>query len=261
VRRTSYFRALATNFERQIDAARAAYERNDPHGALKKLDRARRDALKRRNQEQLQRVLDFAEGVIARDASTEIERENLIYAIRQNLRQVTRRRAYEDETEWVDPFPDLESPRSHTRTFMSRGLKFWIGVGVALGVLIAAAFVAAVIAGALSSGGDELALRIRNDTGQRVSVEWCETASCDGDLDPLSTTHLDPGEYRRRDLPADDIVDLFVIEDADGDRAGCLPVRVDRTWQELLLKNEVVVVRVSEATPCPGKIVTPRAAF
>ena len=251
---------MATKFERELEAARAAYERNDPHAALRKLDRARRDALKRRNEEQLRRVLDFAEGAIPRDERTEIERENVIYAVRQNLRQATRRKAYEDEREWIDPFPDLESPRTQTRTFMSRGLKFWIAVGVAIGLLAAAGIVAAAIVGALSSGGDELLLRVRNDTQRFVEVKWCKNTSCTGDLDPLSTTELEPGEYQRRDLPADDVVDLFVIEDANGDEVGCLPVRVDRTYDDLPVKNLLVVVRASQATPCPGEIVTPAPA-
>jgi hypothetical protein len=248
---------VATKFERELEAARAAYERNDPHAALRKLDHARRDALKRRNEEQLRRVLDFAEGAIPRDERTEIERENVIYAVRQNLRQATRRKAYEDEREWIDPFPDLESPRTQTRTFISRGLKFWIAVGVVIGLLATGGIVAAAIVGALSSGGDELLLRVRNDTQRFVEVDWCRNTSCTGDLDPLSTTELEPGEYQRRDLPADDVVDLFVIEDASGDEVGCLPVRVDRTYDNLPVKNLLVVVRVSQATPCPGEIVTP----
>jgi hypothetical protein len=246
-------------FERHVTAARDAYERNDPHGALKRLDRARRRALKQRDEEALRHVLDFADGVIARDERTEIERENLLYAVRQNLRQVTRGRAYATGSPWVDPYPDLEGPRSHTRTFMSRGVKFWIGAGVAAGALFVAAFIAAVVAGAFSSGDDELALAIRNDSGGSVDVRWCENASCSGDLDPLSTTSLEPGEVGRRDLPADDIVDLFVVEDADGNRLACLPVRVDRTYNRLTDKTAVVAVNVSQATPCPGEIVAPTA--
>jgi hypothetical protein len=256
--RRRYLRAVATKFERHLDAARAVYERNDPNAALRKLDGARRDALKRRNEDELRRVLDFAEGVIARDERTEIARENVIYALRQNLRQVTRRRAYEDQREWVDPFPDLGSPRPQTRTFVSRGLKFWIGVGVAFGVVFMAVLVAALVAGAFSSGGDELALRVRNDTERFVRLDWCETDSCSGDFDPLSTTRLEPGEYQRRDLPAHDIVDLFVLEDVNGDKVGCLPVRVDRTYEDLPNKKILVVVRVSQATPCPGEIVYPK---
>ena len=251
---------MPTNFERHLEAARAAHERNDVHGALGKLDAARKDALKRRNETQLNHVLEFAGGVIPRDERTEIERENVVYATRQNLRQVSRRRAYEDEREWVDPFPDLESPRTQTRTFISRGVKFWIGVGIVVGTLFAVAFLVAAIVGAFSSGGDTLTLRVRNDTQRFVEVKWCNTASCDGDFDPISTTKLEPGEYTRRDLPADDIVNLFVIKNVNGTSIGCLPVRVDRTYQDLPDKNTLTVIRVSQATPCPGEIVTPAPA-
>jgi hypothetical protein len=254
--RTRYFRPVATKFERELDAARTAYERNDPHTALRKLDRARRDALKRRNEGQLRRVLDFADGVISRDERTEIERENVVYSVRQNLRQVTRRRAYEDEREWVDPFPGLETPQTQTRTFISRGLKFWIGVGVVIGLLVVAGLIALVVVGAFAKE-DTLELRIRNDSQRFVVVKWCEKASCKGDFDPLVSTDLEPGEYTHLALPADDIVDLLVLENASHDRIACLPVRVDRTYDALADKRRRTVVRVSQATQCPGEIVEP----
>jgi hypothetical protein len=251
--------ARVADFETKLAAARRAYEENKPFEALRRLDAARRRALKQRDEERLRRVLDFAEGVIARDERTEIERENVVYAARQNLRQLSRRRVLRQGAAWEDPFPDLEAPRPQTRTFVSGGVKFWIGVGVVLGLLVVAAFVAAVIAGAFDSG-DELALRIRNDTDREVALKWCSEVACDRDTEPLSTTHLDPGAYERRDLPAHDIVDLFVVEDADGNRVGCLPVRVDRTYEALADKQLLTVVRVSSATPCPGLIVTPEPA-
>jgi hypothetical protein len=248
---------VAHDFESWLAAARESYQRNNPHEALGKLDRARSVAAKNRDEEQLQRVLDFAEGSLARDEQTEVERENLLYAVRQNLRQLARRRALLAGESWTDPFPDLESPRSQTRTFISRGLKFWIAVGVVIGLLFAAAFVAALIAGALSSSGDDLNLRVRNDTGGRVTVKWCSTVACNADFDPIDTMHLEPGEYARRDLPSDDIADLFVVE---GSRVGrvCLPIRVDQTFEGLPDKQRVVAVRISQATPCPGEIVTPQ---
>jgi hypothetical protein len=127
---------VAGGFERDLQAARGAYEGNDPFRALRRLDRARRSALKRKDLAQLGRVLDFAEGVIARDERTEIERESLLYAVRQNVRQVTRRKAWETGSELVDPFPGLDAPRAPVRTFMSTGVKIWIAVGVALVIAI-----------------------------------------------------------------------------------------------------------------------------
>jgi hypothetical protein len=254
-----YFRRVARDFERSFAAARVAYEGNDTRNALRELERARRAALKQRDEEQLRRVLDFAEGSLARDEQTEIERENLLYSVRQNLRQLSRRRALRGGGPWEDPFPDLAAPQAHTRTFISRGVKFWIGVGILVGLLFVAAFVAALIAGAFSSAGDDLRLRVRNDTGGRVTVKWCTTARCNEDFGPIATVHLDPGEYARQDLPADDVVDLFVVEGSGVGRV-CLPVRVDRTYEGLTNPETVVVVRVSQATPCPGEIVTPRPA-
>jgi len=175
---------VARDFERSFAAARVAYEGNDTRNALRELERARRAALKQRDEEQLRRVLDFADGSLARDEQTEIERENLLYSVRQNLRQVSRLRALRGGDPWEDPFPDLAAPQAHTRTFISRGVKFWIGVGVLFGTLLAIAFVVALIAGAFSSGGDSLRLRIRNDTSGRVTIDWCDTVACNGDSRP-----------------------------------------------------------------------------
>ena len=254
-----YFRRVARDFERSFAAARVAYEGNDTRNALRELERARRAALKQRDEEQLRRVLDFADGSLARDEQTEIERENLLYSVRQNLRQLSRRHALRGGEPWEDPFPDLAAPQAHTRTFISRGVKFWIGVGVLFGTLLAIAFVVALIAGAFSSGGDSLRLRIRNDTSGRVTVDWCDTVACNGDFERIDRLHLDAREYAREDLPPDDVVDLFVVSGAKIGRV-CLPVRVDRTYEGLADPKTVVVVRVSQATPCPGEIVTPRPA-
>jgi hypothetical protein len=254
-----YVRRVARDFERSFAAARLAYERNETRSALRELERARRAALKQRDEEQLGRVLDFAEGSLPRDEQSEIERENLLYAVRQNLRQLSRRRALRNGEPWEDPFPDLAAPQAHTRTFISRGVKFWIGVGVLCGTLVAIAVVAALIAGAFSSGGDSLRLRIRNDTNGRVTVERCDTVACNGGLEPIDSVHLDAREYAREDLPPDDVVDLFVVSGVKVGRV-CLPVRVDRTYEGLADPKTVVVVRISEATPCPGEIVTPRPA-
>ena len=250
---------MARDFESSLAAAREAYQRNDPLGALGKLDQARSAAARGRNEEQLRRVLDFADGVIVRDEQTEVERESLLYAVRQNLRRLTRRRALLSGERWEDPFPDLTAPHAHTRTYITRGVKVWIAVAIAFGTLVVASFIAAFIAGLFDSGPPKLALRIRNDTGRAVALKWCEQASCHGELDPRSTTHLAAGESARRDLPAHDIVDLFVVEDGNGRRIGCLPVRVDRTYEQAL-GHSLQVVRVSQATPCPGEIVNPSPA-
>jgi hypothetical protein len=129
---------VAGGFEGELAAARGAYERNDAYGALRRLDRARQSALKTKDLRALEWIVEFADGVIARDERTEIERESMLYAARQNMRQVTRRLAWESGEGWTDPFPELDVPRPTTRTFMSRGLKVWIGVGVVLGTILAA---------------------------------------------------------------------------------------------------------------------------
>ena len=51
--------------------------------------------------------------------------------------------------------------------------------------------------------------------------------------------------------------DLFVVEGPQIGRV-CLPIRVDQTFEGLPDKQMVVAIRISQATPCPGEIVTPR---
>jgi hypothetical protein len=103
---------------------------------MKQLERARGAARKRADEGQLSRVLEFVDGTISRDERTEIARENLLYAVRQNLRQATRTRALRAGEPWLDPYPELGSPREHTRTFLSRGVKVWIAVGVVAGIAL-----------------------------------------------------------------------------------------------------------------------------
>lgn len=127
---------MASSFERKLDAARSAYEENDPLRALRRLEDARRVALGGGDDEQLRRLLDFADAVIAREERTEIEREHVVYAIKQNLRQLERRRAFEDERAPVDPYPNLETSQPQTRTYLSTSVKVWIGIGIAAATVV-----------------------------------------------------------------------------------------------------------------------------
>jgi hypothetical protein len=113
---------------------------------LKQLERARTTARKRGDEEQLRRVLEFANGTISRDERTEIARENLLYAVRQNLRQASRTRALSADEPWLDPYPELGSRGEHTRTFVSRGVKVWIAVGVVAGIAFYVLWAVAIFA-------------------------------------------------------------------------------------------------------------------
>jgi hypothetical protein len=247
---------VAPTPERDFGQAREQIDRQEWRGAVRTLDRARKGYLKQRDRSGLEHVLGLLEVVEVSDDATRAARTNLEYALKQNLRQVTRIEAGATGTAWVDPYPGLESPREHTGIHISRGIKVWIGVGVLLGVAVVAAYFVGV-ALLVSSQPSTLALRIRNDTKRSVVVKWCSTETCADAFDPIETYHLDPRVSAEQDLPRTDVADLFVVYDRSGNRRRCLPVRVGSTYDRLRDKNREVAVDVSEATPCPGAFVVP----
>ena len=122
--------SVAASPDRDLGEARAAIDRGDSRAALKSLDRARKGYARALDSEGLEHVLDMAALVDASDDRSRIGRENLAYAVKQNLRQESRRRARQLGRPWTDPFPDLQAPTEHTGFVLTRGVKLWIGIGV-----------------------------------------------------------------------------------------------------------------------------------
>ena len=90
------FHAVAPTPDRELGEARAALDRGDGLTALKRLDRARRGYMKLRDAEGLGVVLDMAALVgPTEDDRVRIGRDNLEYAVKQNLRLESRRAARE----------------------------------------------------------------------------------------------------------------------------------------------------------------------
>ena len=61
---------------------------------------------------------------------------NVVYAVKQNLRQASRLDAHTEARPWVDPYPDLDNPREHTSMPMSVAVKICIGIGILAGVAL-----------------------------------------------------------------------------------------------------------------------------
>jgi hypothetical protein len=246
--------AVAPNPDRELGEARAAIDRGDALAALKHLDRARRDYVKQRDPDGLDHVLHMAQLVDAADDRARIGRENLTYAVKQNLRQETRRQARERTEPWNDPYPDLRAPAEHTGLVITRPVKIAIG----LGVLLATALAVTVLALPWLSGSNTktVTLRLLNDTPQAVTVRGCFDAECD-----TSWLHreLQPGQESSTDVDPDDLVDLFRVE-RSGREPACLPARIHDGYQQLDGGQGTLVVRLSEATPCPGSTVLPAPA-
>jgi hypothetical protein len=246
-----FFPSVAASPDRDLGEARAAIDRGDSRAALKSLDRARKGYASALDAEGLEHVLDMAALVDASDDRSRIGRDNLVYAVKQNLRQESRRRVRQLGRPWSDPFPDLQAPTEHTGFVFTRGVKLWIGVGVAVAL---AALVGFVLVAALVDTGPEttVTLRLTNDTGRSVTVRRCDDTSCDTG----STKDVDAGEQAESEVDASLLVQVFRLEWPGPDE--CLPLRVHDAYQRIG-GSGALGASFSQATPCPGTTVLPRS--
>ena len=212
--------AVAPNPDRELGEARAAIDRGDSLAALKRLDHARRGYHKQRDSDGLDHVLHMAELVDTADDRARVGRENLAYAVKQNLRQESRRQAQERKETWADPYPDLQAPTEHTGLVLTRGVKVAVGIGVLLGTaLLLAVF---IVPWFFESDTKTVSLRLLNDTPQTVTVRGCFGRACD---ETWLDRDLEPGQETETDVAPEDFVDLFHVSSAGRDDV-CLPVRV-----------------------------------
>ena len=239
--------AVAPNPDRELGEARAAIDRGDGLAALKHLDRARRGYLKQRDPEGLDHVLQMGQLVDPADDRARVGRENLAYAVKQNLRQESRRQAQERKETWADPYPDLQAPTEHTGLVLTRGVKVAIGIGVLAGI---AAVVGLVLASVLAGSGPKtmVTLRLDNNTGRTVTVRACADGHC-------PSREVGPGEETETKLDPDKLVQVFRLDLPGTDK--CLPLRVHDAYQ-LFGKPDALRATLSQATSCPGTTVLPR---
>jgi hypothetical protein len=242
--------SVAASPDRDLGEARAAIDRGDARAALKSLDRAREGYERALDTEGLDHVLDMAALVDASEDRDRIGRDNLVYAVKQNLRQESRRRARQLGRPWTDPFPDLQAPTEHTGFVFTRGIRLWIGIGVAVAV---AAIVGVVLVSALVDTGPEttVTLRLTNDTGRSVTVRECDDESCDTG----STERVHPRDQAESEVDANLLLQVFRLEWPGTDE--CLPLRVHDAYQRTG-GSEALGAKLSQATPCPGTTVLPR---
>ena len=245
---------MAPNPDRELAEARAAIDRGDARAALKRLDRARRGYMKGHDADGLEHLVMLGDVLDPTDERTRLGRINLDYAIKQNLRQESRRRALLAGETWADPYPGLEAPTEHTGIAFTRGVKLVIAIATVLGAaVLMAAFVLPVV---FSSNTTEVTVRLVNDTQAKASVSGCDDPTC-----ASTWTHadLDPGLTTERTVAADDLLDVFRFG-----RHGqnlCLPLRIHDAFVRHGSDTSVVLVgRLSKATSCPGKTVLPEAA-
>src|SRR3954469_3093624 len=238
--------------DRDLGEARAAIDRGDGHGALKSLDRARKGYAHALDTEGLEHVLDMAALVERSDDRARIGRGNLVYAVKQNLRQESRRRARELGRPWTDPFPDLQAPTEHTGFVFTRGLRLWIAIGVGLAL---AAFVGFVLVAALVDTGPatSVTVRLTNDTGSSVTLRRCDGTSCDTG----STKHIHPGDQLDARVDANLLVQVFRLEWPGPDE--CRRLRVQDAYGRTG-GSDALAANLSQATPCPGTTVLPLRA-
>ena len=245
---------MAPQPDRELAEARAAIDRGDTRAALKRLEQARRGYLKQHDADGLEHLLLLADVLDPTDERTRIGRDNLVYAVKQNLRLESRRGAQRASQPWVDPYPDLAAPSEHTGIAFTRGVKLAIAIGAAVG---AAALVGIVVALFLFSPNRNVTVRIVNDTPSEVRVNGCDDPSCAGK--DWMQADLAPGTSTDRSVASDDLLDTFRFD--RGDTAFCLPLRVHDAFVRYGFDTGVVLVgRLSRATPCPGTTILPGAA-
>jgi hypothetical protein len=244
---------VAPHPDRDLGDARSAIDRGDGRAALKSLDRARRGYLKARDADGLTHVLDMAALVDTADERVRVGAENLAYAVKQNLRQESRRSAQGRGEPWADPYPDLQAPTEHTRLVLTRRVKVLIGIGV---LVVVAAIVGTIVALALVDDNQTtVTLRLVNDTKRQVTVSGCDDPDC---LTPWLHRELGPGLETDVDVDADSFVELFKVGRPGPDL--CLPIRVHDGYLLLNGGPGALAVKLSEATSCPGATVLPEPA-
>ncbi len=189
----------------------------------------------------------------ASDEQAVIGRENLVYAVKQNLRAESRRKAQQHGEPWQDPYPDLQAPTEHTRISFTRGVKIAIAIATALAT--AALIAILVLPWFFAETTTTVTLRLVNDAQVSTEVRGCDDVNCTS-----SWTHftLGAGKSAERDVPTDDSLELFKLE-RPGAQA-CLPLLVHEAYERAGADPAVTLVaRLSKATSCPGRAVRPRA--
>jgi hypothetical protein len=243
--------AVATNPDRDLGEARSAIDSGDSAAALRSLDRARRGYVKGREADGLGHVLAMTALVdTGADDRTRIGRDNLGYAVKQNLRHESRRSAQERGEPWDDPYPDLQAPSEHTGLALTRPVKTAIGVGVvAATALLVSILVVPWLVG--SDATPKVTLRLLNDTQATVTVRGCDDPDC---TTSWLRRELRPGLEADAEVARNELVTIFRVEQQGNDT--CLPVRVHDGY-EGLGDSGALAARLSEATPCPGTTVLP----
>jgi hypothetical protein len=199
--------------EEALAEGRRLLESGDVHGALRLLDRARKDFVQEDDLGGLRELRKVVEdGYRLADAQDEPAYERLLYASAQNVRFLSRKRAAEAKVPWEDPHPELDQPgRPEMRA--ERGVTKRDVPWIAAGAVVAAALIAGIVL--LVVFADSADRRgITNDSDAPVVVGLCDNP-CDTVAKPLL---LKPGEQ----MSWKTSYDRFAISKPSGTRVGCV---------------------------------------
>jgi hypothetical protein len=96
---------------------------------------------------------------------------------------------------------------------------------------------------------DPYSVRVTNDTQMKVKLHLCSYDDCRGETDPPPTRSytLDPGESTRVFTSMHGVPKVYLVQNGDGDRVGCLPLVMPHPVKGL-------EARVSERLPCRSGI-------
>lgn len=111
------------------------------------------------------------------------------------------------------------------------------------GMALSMAVLAIVAAGCSADVTEQFfSISIVNDTQRVVRVDYCLDGRCESLQDHWT---LHPGRSLRTNISDANVLDRYLVRNAGGSRIGCLPLEFDQ-------KYDHVLVRVSQAVPCPG---------
>jgi hypothetical protein len=182
--------ARRSRAEAALAEARRLLDAGDAHGALRLLERARKDFLQAEDLtglRELRRTIE--ESYRHAETADEPRFERLLYSSAQNIRYLSRRKAGKAGVPWEDPHPELEQPgrpEMRAERGITRHDRRWIALAVVLGVAVVAAVAVGIVAVYRAER-----LVLVNDTSTPVDVGVCDSRTCDT---VKSIVTVDPGE-------------------------------------------------------------------
>lgn len=120
-----------------------------------------------------------------------------------------------------------------------------VTLGTRASVVAAALLAVGALAGcdSIDPTSQSFGITFRNDTGRNVHLKLCSDSRCQ-QFDYSHSWKV--GQSAEENISDRDLLTRWLVQqDSNGQVLGCLPLQFDQKYED-------VVVRVSQAVPCPG---------